>query len=722
MDKEHFWDKFYFKLIVGYIVGAWTFIEFSSFLLTRLNISLLWIDILLFALIGFIPSIVLLALGENLSATRRTSRVKKMVPILNLIVLIITITISYWGDELGSMSSKISYQDEDGNIVTKTVVKSAFVKTIQVYNIACTEGCDENNEWIEDGLRIAIGINLNQFQGVKTENSGTASESNLQEIIEWVKLRGADYALTGNFRLTNDSIFANIKIYDKKGRVVNSSSYQSVDIFTLSDKIKNTLLDKIDLHPNVRNEVNLPFRSHMTSNLEAFKYFVFGDKTKAIEVDKEFAYAYLFETEYAFLNDLSIDYKRRITASGLPKIGRIPKRDQLKFRAYYFLANGENDKALATFQKYMKMNPGDAKASLDYVVFLSSNGFYEEALDIALKKISKEYDVSFAEISFELSMIGGFTEVARKYIDKYSILLNATNTDIAYGITNLVEKNYDQSLANFQSALLDRPDFYSLDSLAQASKFMGSKNEDELSKMTAATIGNYFPFRSKSSLLKVRQNENSLYVELFGRLPRVAFLTNQNTVLWSTPFYESQLTSSLNLVANSDNVYSSGVMTEKNFEYEPSYTLFLRSNDRLDSALMDLREKNYRKAYQRFSSVFNQDSAYYFANQLAEASLFLQNPDSILFLPNEAISFRSDRDSSFTFTIEPNGDHYVLSAEVDSEDRPLYLTRDGWLVGSENYDVIFQTSKDKDKIVLHQYYYFSNRLKFEYMASFYQLP
>ena len=47
------------KIVVAYLVAAWTFLQFVDWTLIRYNISPYWVDILLWFFVGVLPSLVI---------------------------------------------------------------------------------------------------------------------------------------------------------------------------------------------------------------------------------------------------------------------------------------------------------------------------------------------------------------------------------------------------------------------------------------------------------------------------------------------------------------------------------------------------------------------------------------------------------------------------------------------------------------------------------------
>ncbi len=335
-----------------------TFREFLSFILVRLNISPLWSEIFLYTILMFIPSLlVILFIPKDKSKFLRVTR--RAIPLLNGIMVAATLVFSFWGRELGAMTKVVNYQNENGVNTNKIVVKGDFVKQIYIYPFENISTRSESVRWLSKGIAKAIKLNLDQYQGLMLHFSDV--EISLKEQLRPLKADG-NFVIRGTFDKIPDTLIINIDLYNKREKQV-SREFKGGDFTKLVDSIKVFIIK--EANPIPTGYINLPFSEFVTDNVEAFRSYSEGDFYKAYELDPEFAYAYV-ETMFKSLvfkrGDKTL--QKELTEQVLKHMQKLPERDQLIVKRYYFAARGDLEKALKASEKYILLNPGDKKSGL----------------------------------------------------------------------------------------------------------------------------------------------------------------------------------------------------------------------------------------------------------------------------------------------------------------------------------------------------------------------
>ena len=121
------------KFFAAYLVAAWTFLQFVDWILNRYNVSPYWVDILLWFFIGLSPSLLIfLYHQERLSRRIIKLREKIFIP-LNIIILIAALYFGFGNSDLGATTKDISFENETGELETKTITKEEFRVGIPIY-------------------------------------------------------------------------------------------------------------------------------------------------------------------------------------------------------------------------------------------------------------------------------------------------------------------------------------------------------------------------------------------------------------------------------------------------------------------------------------------------------------------------------------------------------------------------------------------------------------
>jgi len=111
------------KFLAAYLVAAWTFLQFVDWVLNRYSISPHWVDILLWFFIGITPSLLIYFYHQERLSKRIVKLREKIIIPLNVILLIVGLYFGFGNSDLGAITKKINYTDEQGLAQSETITK-----------------------------------------------------------------------------------------------------------------------------------------------------------------------------------------------------------------------------------------------------------------------------------------------------------------------------------------------------------------------------------------------------------------------------------------------------------------------------------------------------------------------------------------------------------------------------------------------------------------------
>ena len=385
--QQDFWHKRYFKVIVGYFVGSWTFLEFLSFILSRFHISPYWSDVFLHLLLFFIPAILIISFAPRVGKRPVVLMRRWIVPI-NLLVAILITTFLFWGKDLGATTKTVYYQDENGLDQPVVVQKEEFATKILFEGLVLSDSLNEENKWLTSSLRKGIGFSLKQVREIYLNS--TYEKDNLKEILDELKYENFDYYLSGVISTQSDTIFLDFTITKKDGKQLLLDKIGDTNPIALIDKVTEALLIKLDIHPDT---VPLPFKEFGTNNQEAFEAWGNGDVTGALELDSTFLLAWGDKLFISIYQQADQKFLNRIAETSVKYINKLPERLQGSFKTLYWYALREYGKCESSIERYMKLDPTDENL-LDQKVFLHT---YMGNIDKAAEAIEVQLERNFNE-------------------------------------------------------------------------------------------------------------------------------------------------------------------------------------------------------------------------------------------------------------------------------------------------------------------------------------
>jgi class 3 adenylate cyclase len=284
------------KLFAGYLVAAWTVLQFVDWLLMRYQISPYWTDILLWTFVGIIPSLLIYLVHQDRFHELRLLRREKIIIPLNILFVLGGLGVAYGGAELGSITRSISFTDVDGSTVTQTIVKPEFVQEISLFPFEEEDGAD-STAWLSRALIEMIRTDIVQDKYlVAFVLDGTEAVDKINA----AQLTNGSYYVDGKYRVTDTGFVVTPALRDKvNGSVVSERTFRGENIFDLVDSISIYLRREIGITPTqMRQSVDLEVKDYWTDNFAALRSATMGDMgsgniyfERALELDSTFAVA-----------------------------------------------------------------------------------------------------------------------------------------------------------------------------------------------------------------------------------------------------------------------------------------------------------------------------------------------------------------------------------------------------------------------------------------------
>lgn len=718
--KKSIWNKLHGSKNYRIIIILLTlflgliFREILNYVLINLNITPIWSEIFLYTILLLLPTLAtILFIPRDKSRFLRVSR--RLIPPINVLISVMTLVFLFWGRELGAMTTIVSYEDEQGNTRETTALKYEFVKIVGTYPFELKKDGSKNSlrdedSWLGMGIAYAINHNIQQYLSIETWVG--VDNVSLKEKLDNLGYF-ADYLVLGNYEWLGDSLVVNIQIYNKQAKLFHKQTLTSRTLFEMSDAIKLVLLDQLELHSSVKDQTDLPFTAFITDNERAFRHCISGNNLAAIREDSAYAYAYLGELYDSFHFGLRDSYKKQLVEDGLDKMSKLPEKDQLKFRAFYFLTKGEKEKALRAYERYVSLNPGDPKVFRSYVYFLATNGYYEKALEVSREQFSKKFDEGYGLIMLQLASLiadPGQLDQLKQDIQRVKMLIPDDSYNIVMAQLDLVCGDLANARRNYQEAQLENPLFYTLDSLIKVTNFLEDVDNTKLKKFMASITGTYLNERSDQTYTIKYDNER-LGIFWEGQIPDRAYPIDQNSIYYCNPYYsdQEQYTESFIKGAHGQILKAKSIQQDIT---DTSEIYFYKATPELLEAMGAFRLKDYTKADSLFQCTLDYDSGYYFVRNFIDAINYSKK-EGALKLQNLLNGKRFTREDDNKLFLKFSFIDNVFLLESGGVPQEVYPIDDHWIMSAFNKLHKYQVSGTENNLSIDVYHYENNRYEKE---------
>lgn len=380
--QQNWWRAL--QMFAGYLVAAWTLLQFIDWILTRYQISPYWTDIFLWIFVGIIPSLLIYLLHQERFHQRRLRRREMIIIPLNILLVFGSLTVAYGGSDFGSILKKVNFTDIDGQQISQTIVKPEFVQSAPIFSFEQLEGPD-STKWIGNLLKYTLNMDIRQDKYLTTWWANAAGETDKINIAKPAK--GA-YYIDGRYRILSDGFEIIPTLRDKRNGVIEAERiFRGKDFFTLIDSISIYLRQEMGITPfQMKQSIDLDIKYYLTDNFEALKYYALGgfeNFDKAIQLDSTMAMA---AAEYAsrYYNGPRGQLEsKHLIALAMRHRKRLPYEHQIWVMLKKYQISEEWEKADKLIELQFELDPNNTQTYADALNFYLATGQVEKAYAMA---------------------------------------------------------------------------------------------------------------------------------------------------------------------------------------------------------------------------------------------------------------------------------------------------------------------------------------------------
>ncbi|MEM9929892.1 MAG: hypothetical protein AAF840_08750, partial [Bacteroidota bacterium] len=348
---------FVLQLLGGYLVAAWTVLQFLEWFLRRNDISPYWVDIFLWLFLGILPALLYYFLHKDRIDDRHWKWKDGLLFAGNLLVLCLVLFFGFRSADLRATTQEIAYVDAAGEQQQQTIVKQQFRKGVFVLDFANESG-DSSTFWLTAGIRKLLVLDLQQDYNFSVETAA----GNLTAAEKVVQTEADDYLVDGAYATTPTGYTVSPKIKRAKtGKILAEGSFTGTDLLTLIDSVSVFVRRGVGLsEEQIIETVDLPLRDYTTSSMAAIKHYSQGrylaQLERALEIDSTFALAAMELGTWLYRKEYSRD-AREYLGLAFRHRHKLPLQNRYRLLSYWYLSQGELAAAEESLQLQLEINP-----------------------------------------------------------------------------------------------------------------------------------------------------------------------------------------------------------------------------------------------------------------------------------------------------------------------------------------------------------------------------
>ena len=378
-------------ILAIYAGASWGLVEFTAFAADEFLLSPHWTRMVLLTLFMMLPSVFMLAWYHGKPGRDRDSpaRTEKIGIPANLALCAVVLLALFGGEDLGSATTSITVETEEGETVEREVPKTEFRKTTTLFPLDLGPGIAEDESWISYAVPEALVLDLmaddffvpiltfgyESYARERGFDGFTAAPLSLKRAL--AQELYAEFMAVGEIDRMDDVLHVTLRLYRVgNGSLAGETVHEGTDFLALVDEMSGPVKAALRIPPREGIE-DLPVRQRLSENAEAVAAFFKGVFHNFTDRDTEAAIGYLSTAttldpgftvaQHTLFRVLLASGQGEAVAvvpltSAMENLYRMPERYGFQVKGDYYRLTGETDRAAALVEMWVELYPNDLNA------------------------------------------------------------------------------------------------------------------------------------------------------------------------------------------------------------------------------------------------------------------------------------------------------------------------------------------------------------------------
>ncbi len=359
-------------ILAIYAGASWGLVEFSAFAVDEFLLSPHWTRLVMVTLLLVLPSVFMLAWFHGKPGRERDqlARAEKVGIPANLVLCVVVLAALFGGEELGSVTTSVTVETEDGETIERQVPNPAFAKTVALFPLHLGPGMDADEAWVSYAVPEALRLDLladeffvpipfyrpESYLSLRERGFESFSAAPLTLKRELAQGSFAGFMTVGEIDRVDDHFQVTLRVYRVgKGSLVGETSHEGTDLLALVDEMSGPVKNALEIPARDAVE-DLPVRGRLSDNPAAVEAFFKGFYRYWAHQDTEGATEYLTAAttldpsftiaQYTLHLVLRGSAQSEVVATAplvaaMEHLYRVPERSSFAIKAEFYLETGE---------------------------------------------------------------------------------------------------------------------------------------------------------------------------------------------------------------------------------------------------------------------------------------------------------------------------------------------------------------------------------------------
>ena len=440
-------------ILAIYAGASWGLVEFTAFAVDEFLLSPHWTRMMLITLFTMLPSILMLAWFHGKPGKDRDSlaRSEKIGIPANLVLCLVVLRALFGGQELGSATTSVTVDTEDGETIRREVPKAGFRKATVLFPFDLGPGMTEEESWISHAVTDALGLNLmadDFFAPILSFGyESYARERGFEDFMgapltlkrELAQELYAGFMGVGEIDRVDDMLSVTLRLYRVgNGSLAGETFHKGNDLLALVDEMSGPVKNALGI-PAREGIEELPVRGRLSENAAAveayfkgvFSHFADRNAEAAIEylttattLDPSFAVAQYTLSRVLRASGQGVGVALVPLTTAMEHLYRLPERYGFLVKADYYRLNGEIDRAAAVAEMWVELYPNDVNALRTQAEMQFSMGDWEGVLPIlgAIRRLDPLDGAPILLMAQAHEQLGNYEQtlsLLNEYVDRF---------------------------------------------------------------------------------------------------------------------------------------------------------------------------------------------------------------------------------------------------------------------------------------------------------------
>ena len=373
-----------------YAGASWAVVEFVAFAVDEFVLSPYLTRVVLAGLLLLLPTVFILAWfhGKPGKDREELARTEKIGIPANLVLCAAVLWGLFGGRDLGAATTLVTFENEDGQLVERTVLKPEFRKRTALFTLDPGEGLADDELWTTYAVPIAIEFDLMADDyfvplplrtlawSLMAHGYSDLHGAPLSLKREAARERFAEFLVVGEIGKVDDRYRVTLTVHETRGGPVAAETvHEGTHLLSLVDEMSASVRSALGIP--LRDDIeDLPVQQRLTEDGGALQEFVGALMKVMLEWDPEGAIEHLTAattldpTFTAAHLELSRQLMRRerpaealaAIQSAMEYLYRLPERAQFQVRTEFYLLRGDTDRVADILAMWLELYPEDLSA------------------------------------------------------------------------------------------------------------------------------------------------------------------------------------------------------------------------------------------------------------------------------------------------------------------------------------------------------------------------